>query len=195
MKDIFIHESSYVDKDVRIGDGTKIWHFSHILRNCEIGHGCNIGQNVMIGPDVKIGNCCKIQNNVSIYKGVELEDEVFCGPSMVFTNVINPRAFIERKSEFKKTLVRRGASIGANATIVCGNTIGRYAFIGAGAVVTKDIPDYALVAGVPAEQIGWICKCGDTLENIDSQTDLVCESCGHSYRFANEKLISNENDR
>jgi len=192
MNDCFIHESSYVDENVEIGEGTKIWHFSHILKNTKIGQGCNIGQNVVIGPDVKIGNQCKIQNNVSVYKGVELEDDVFCGPSMVFTNVINPRAFVERKTEFKKTVVHRGASIGANATIVCGNTIGCYSFIGAGSVVTKDVPDYALVIGVPAVQKGWICKCGEKLKKMEGRLVFICESCGHSYRSENDKLIYNE---
>ena len=150
MKDYFIHESSFVDDNVDIGKGTKIWHFSHILGNTRIGQGCNIGQNVVIGPDVKIGDRCKIQNNVSIYKGVELEDDVFCGPSSVFTNVINPRSFISQKDRYAKTLVKQGATIGANSTIVCGHTIGKYAFVGAGSVVTKDIPDYALAYGNPA---------------------------------------------
>ena len=159
-KNYYAHESSYIDEHVKIGEGTKIWHFSHILKNTEIGINCIIGQNCMIGPDVKIGNGCKIQNNVSIYKGVELEDYVFCGPSCVFTNVLTPRAFIERKHEFKKTLVKKGATIGANATIVCGNTIGEYAMIGAGAVITTDVENYALYTGVPAKRSGWVCKCG-----------------------------------
>ncbi|HPP16557.1 MAG TPA: DapH/DapD/GlmU-related protein, partial [Dictyoglomaceae bacterium] len=159
-KKYFVHESSYIDEDVKIGEGTKIWHFSHILKGSKIGRNCVLGQNVMVGPNVKIGNNVKIQNNVSVYEKVEIEDDVFCGPSMVFTNVINPRAFIERKHEFRKTLVKKGATIGANATIVCGVTIGEYALVGAGAVVTKDVPPYALVVGVPARQIGWVCKCG-----------------------------------
>lgn len=161
---MFVHESASVDDGVKIGRGTKIWHFSHILRNSVIGEGCTIGQNVSIGPDVSVGDRCKIQNNVSVFTGVTLEDEVFCGPSCVFTNVYNPRAFIERKHEFRKTLVRQGATIGANATILCGNTIGCYAMVAAGAVVTAGVPDYALVAGVPAVQKGWVCKCGTTLE-------------------------------
>ena len=147
----FIHESAFVDEPARIGRGTKIWHFVHILKDCEIGDDCTIGQNVMIGPAVKVGNRCKIQNNVSLYNGVELEDGVFCGPSCVFTNVAAPRAGIERKSEFKRTLVKRGASIGANATIICGHTLGEYCLIGAGAVITRDVPDYALMAGVPPD--------------------------------------------
>jgi UDP-2-acetamido-3-amino-2,3-dideoxy-glucuronate N-acetyltransferase len=154
----FVHESSYVDDPCQIGDGTKIWHFSHVMKNCVIGRGCNIGQNVVVSPDVRLGDNCKIQNNVSLYTGVILEDHVFCGPSMVFTNVVNPRSEVIRRDEYKRTLVRRGASIGANATIVCGITIGSYAFIGAGAVVTKDVPDFALMVGNPARQRGWMCR-------------------------------------
>ncbi|MEZ5851251.1 MAG: acyltransferase [Hyphomicrobiaceae bacterium] len=174
---VFIHESSYVDDPCVIGAGTKIWHFCHVLKDCEIGEGCSIGQNVMIGPDVKVGDRCKIQNNVSLYKGVELEDGVFCGPSCVFTNVNNPRAEVERKNEFRKTLVRRGASIGANATIVCGHTLGAYCFIAAGAVVTGDVPEYALMAGVPAKRIGWMSAAGVRLGS-----DLVCPIDGTRYR-------------
>ncbi len=185
--DYFVHPTSVIEEKVKIGPGTKIWLFSHILPNSVIGENCNIGQNVMIGPDVKIGNRCKIQNNVSVYPGVTLEDEVFCGPSCVFTNVINPRAFIERKDEFRPTLVKKGASIGANATIVCGHTIGRYALIGAGAVVTKDVPDYALMVGVPAKQIGWVCRCGVTLR--DSGEKFTCPSCGNTYQLKGKKLI------
>ncbi|HOO70791.1 MAG TPA: DapH/DapD/GlmU-related protein [Spirochaetota bacterium] len=185
-KNIFIHESAFIDDDVIIGDGTKIWHFSHILKGCRIGLNCTIGQNVMIGPDVKIGSGCKIQNNVSLYNGVELEDDVFCGPSMVFTNVINPRSFIERKNEFKKTLVKKGASIGANATIICGNRIGAYAMIAAGAVVTKDVADHALFTGVPARQTGWVCRCGNVLHKNDDNI-LTC-SCGNAYRNDNNIL-------
>lgn len=186
MSEYFVHPSSFIDDEVNIGKGTKIWHFCHILSKTTIGDNCVIGQNVMIGPDVTVGNNCKIQNNVSIYKGVILEDDVFCGPSCVFTNVVNPRAFIERKHEFKTTLVKKGATIGANATIVCGNTIGRYAFIGAGAVVTKNVEDYALVVGVPAKQIGWVCKCGTTLSV--SNSDLVCRVCGNVYRLIDKKI-------
>ncbi len=159
-----VHETAYVDEGAELGEGTRVWHFSHILKNSVIGKDCIIGQNVCIGPDVSVGDRCKIQNNVSLFKGVTLESDVFCGPSAVFTNVYNPRSFIERKKEFRKTLVRKGATIGANATVVCGATIGRYAFIGAGAVVKKDVPDHALVVGVPARQIGHVCKCGTTLE-------------------------------
>ena len=173
----FVHESAYVDEDVQIGSGTKIWHFSHVLKGSKIGHDCIIGQNIAIGPDVIIGDRCKIQNNVSLYKGVILEDEVFCGPSCVFTNVYNPRAFIERKKEYRQTLVKRGATIGANATIVCGITIGKYAMVGAGAVVKTDVPDYGVVVGVPAKQIAWTCKCGTTLKfNKDKASCSYCKS-------------------
>jgi len=190
---IFIHESSYVDENVTIGKGTKIWHFSHILRNSQIGRDCIIGQNVVVGPNVTIGDRCKIQNNVSIYKGVTLEDDVFCGPSCVFTNVYNPRAFIERKNEFRKTLVKKGATIGANATIICGTTIGRYAFVGAGAVVKSDIPDYGIAVGVPTRIIGWACKCGTTLKF--NKGYAICDYCKNEYRLNNGSLeIVIEND-
>jgi len=188
----FIHETSVIDENVKIGKGTKIWHFSHILSGSVIGQNCVIGQNVMIGPDVKIGNKCKIQNNVSVYKGVILEDEVFCGPSMVFTNVINPRAFIERKHEFKDTLVKEGATIGANATVICGINIGRYSLIGAGAVVTKDVPDYALVVGVPARQVGWVCKCGVVLTKevkTERRKEIICQNCGSKYVLEYDKFF------
>ena len=174
---VFIHESAYVDQPTRIGAGTKIWHFVHVLADCDIGRDCSLGQNVMVGPSVKVGDRCKIQNNVSLYKGVELEDGVFCGPSCVFTNVNNPRAEIERKSEFRKTLVKQGATIGANATIVCGHTLGEYCFIAAGAVVTRDVPAYALMAGVPAQRIGWMSKAGVRLE-----ADMICPVDGTAYR-------------
>jgi UDP-2-acetamido-3-amino-2,3-dideoxy-glucuronate N-acetyltransferase len=189
-KDYYVHSSSFVDQGTKIGSGTKIWHFSHILKNSHIGKNCIIGQNVSIGPDVEIGDRCKIQNNVSIYKGVALEDEVFCGPSCVFTNVYNPRAFIERKDEFRSTLVKKGATIGANATIVCGVTIGRYAFIGAGAVVRKDVKDYAIVVGVPAKQKGWVCKCGVTVSSDRKATSVRCSLCGSQYRFDKGSLIA-----
>ena len=162
-----------------IGEGTRIWHFCHLLKGTIVGKGCTIGQNVMIGPEVTIGDRCKVQNNVSIYKGVTLEDEVFCGPSCVFTNVYNPRAFIERKHEFRPTRVKRGATLGANSTIVCGVTIGMYAMVGAGSVVKGDIPDYAVVAGVPAEQIGWACRCGTTLK-FEGQRG-TCPDCRGEY--------------
>jgi UDP-2-acetamido-3-amino-2,3-dideoxy-glucuronate N-acetyltransferase len=174
---VFVHESAYVDMPTRIGAGTKIWHFVHVLADCDIGRNCSLGQNVMIGPSVRIGDACKIQNNVSLYKGVELEDGVFCGPSCVFTNVNNPRAEVERKSEFRKTLVKRGASIGANATIVCGHTLGAWCFIAAGAVVTRDVPDHALMAGVPARRIGWMSRAGARLG-----ADLVCPIDGSRYK-------------
>ena len=175
-KDYFVHESSYVDDGVEIGRGTKIWHFSHVLSGSRIGENCNIGQNVVIGPDVTVGRGCKIQNNISIYKGVTLEDEVFCGPSMVFTNVYNPRSAIKRMDELRPTLVKKGASIGANATVLCGITVGSYAFIGAGAVVLKDVPDYALVVGNPGRQKGWMCECGVRLED-----ELNCPACDKRY--------------
>lgn len=171
-----IHPTAVIDDGTHIGEGSRIWHFSHILPGTRIGTGCNIGQNVVIGPDVVVGNGCKIQNNVSVYKGVTLEDDVFCGPSMVFTNVYNPRAHIRRMDEARPTLVRQGASLGANATIVCGVTIGRYAFVGAGAVVTRDVPDHALVFGNPARQRGWVCQCGEKLA-----PDLTCPACGCAY--------------
>lgn len=188
----FVHETAIVDEGVSIGAGSKIWHFSHILKGTKTGQGCIIGQNCVIGPDVTLGNKCKVQNNVSLYKGVTLEDEVFCGPSSVFTNVYNPRAFIERKSEFLPTLVKRGATVGANATIVCGTTIGRYALIGAGAVVKKDVADYAVVAGVPAKQIGWACKCGTPLKFRSNKAK--CSYCDNEYALRkNEFTIIKEN--
>ena len=189
-KDYFVHESSYIDEPCEIGKGTKIWHFSHVMQNAKIGENCNIGQNVVISPNVVIGNNVKIQNNVSVYTGVICEDDVFLGPSCVFTNVINPRAFIERKNEYKKTIVKKGASIGANATIVCGHNIGSYAFVGAGAVVTKDVPDYALVIGTPAKVVGYVCKCGNKLEKINNI--YKCSICSKEYIFANENLIPRE---
>ena len=181
---VFIHESSYVDEPCEIGPGSKIWHFSHILGNVTIGRNCSFGQNVVVGPDVDIGDNCKVQNNVSIYKGVILEDEVFCGPSCVFTNVNNPRAKIERKDEFRKTTVKHGASIGANATIVCGHDLGRYSFVAAGSVVTKDVPDFAMVAGVPARRIGWMSKAGIKLGD-----DLVCPADGSRYREVSSDVL------
>jgi UDP-2-acetamido-3-amino-2,3-dideoxy-glucuronate N-acetyltransferase len=175
--DYTAHPTAVVDSDVVIGPGTRIWHFSHILQGSLVGPECNIGQNVVIGPRVRVGRGCKIQNNVSIYEGVELEDDVFCGPSIVFTNVFNPRAFIRRMSEMRPTLVKRGATIGANATIVCGHTLGQYCLIGAGAVVTSDVPDYALMMGVPARRTGWICRCGEKLAE-----GLTCPICGLAYK-------------
>ena len=175
-KDYFVHESSYIDDGVQIGEKTSIWHFCHIIAGSSIGERCNIGQNVVIGGNVTVGNGCKIQNNVSIYEGVVLEDNVFCGPSMVFTNVFTPRSHVSRKNEYLPTPVREGATIGANATIVCGNEIGAFAFIGAGAVVTKPVPAQALMVGNPASQIGWMCKCGERLP-----TNNHCQRCGTSY--------------
>jgi len=172
----FVHPTSVIEEDVSIGPGTKIWLFCHVLKGAHIGADCNIGQNVVIDPDVVIGNKCKLQNNVSVYKGVTLEDGVFCGPSMVFTNVNNPRAEIRKMDQVRPTLVKKGATIGANATIVCGNVIGEYAFIGAGSVVTMEVRDYALIVGNPAKQIGWMCQCGERLEQ-----DLICRICGKRY--------------
>ncbi len=178
MANTFIHETAVVDDKVDIGSDTKIWHFSHVLQNSIVGQGCSIGQNVVIGPDVKVGNNCKIQNNVSVYKGVTLEDDVFCGPSMVFTNVFNPRSAIRRMDEIRPTLVKKGASLGANSTIICGVTIGQYSFVGAGAVVTKDVPDHALVMGNPAKQTGWICECGEKINH-----EMVCCVCQKDYQW------------
>ena len=182
MADYFAHESAYVDDGAEVGEGTKIWHFSHVMSGSRIGRGCNIGQNVVISPGVTIGNNVKIQNNVSVYTGVTLEDDVFCGPSMVFTNVVNPRSHVSRKHEYQQTIVGRGASLGANSTIVCGHNVGRYAFIGAGAVVTKDVPDYALVVGNPARVVGWVCQCGVKLASgATSPASARCASCGAEY--------------
>ncbi len=182
----FCHETSFIDEGVEIGEGTRIWHFSHLLTGAKIGRNCIIGQNVCIERGAVIGDGCKIQNNVSIYTGVTLEDGVFCGPSCVFTNVYNPRAFIERKHEYKPTLVKKGATIGANAAIVCGLTIGRYALIAAGALVRKDVPDYAVVAGVPARHIGWVCKCGTTLKA--EKGPVSCPYCGNEYILSDGAL-------
>ena len=184
----FIHESSYVDNNVHIGEETNIWHFCHILENTKIGTKCSIGQNVVIGPNVVVGSGVKIQNNVSVYDGVTLEDDVFCGPSMVFTNVTNPRSAVNRRDEFKKTLVKKGATIGANATIVCGNVIGQYSFIAAGATVTSNVPDFALMVGVPARRIGWMSKFGEKLDD-----SLICPVDGTKYKQIEEnKLIISE---
>jgi UDP-2-acetamido-3-amino-2,3-dideoxy-glucuronate N-acetyltransferase len=184
----FIHESSFADQPCTIGNGTKIWHFSHVMANSVIGENCNIGQNVLVSSGCKVGNNVKIQNNVSLYTGVVLEDDVFCGPSMVFTNVLTPRSHVSRKHEYLRTLVRRGATIGANATIVCGTTLGRYAFVGAGSVVTRDVPDYAMVIGNPARIRGWMCHCGERLAGLgtsaDSTDSTQCGACGRRYRRA-----------
>lgn len=178
----FAHETAVIDEGCQIGEGTKVWHFSHIMPNCTIGLSCNIGQNVVISPEVILGNNVKVQNNVSIYTGVICEDDVFLGPSMVFTNVMNPRSAIIRRDSYLKTIVKKGASIGANATIVCGHDIGRYAFIGAGAVVTKHVPDYALVVGNPARQIGWMSEYGHRL-NFDENGMAICPESGQKYRM------------
>lgn len=190
MTDHFAHPTAVIDANVEIGPGSKIWHYTHVCEGARIGPTCVLGQNVMIGPRVRIGAGCKVQNNVSIYEAVTLEDEVFCGPSCVFTNVLTPRAFVERKSEFAPTLVKRGATIGANATIVCGVTIGRYALIGAGAVVTKDVPDYALVLGNPARRRGWVSRTGEVLG-----PDLVCPRTGERYRERNGALESSSESK
>jgi UDP-2-acetamido-3-amino-2,3-dideoxy-glucuronate N-acetyltransferase len=187
VEEFFVHKSSYVDDGVEIGIGTKIWHFSHILSGSTIGERCNIGQNVVIGPDVIIGNGCKIQNNVSVYKGVTLEDNVFCGPSMVFTNVFNPRAHIRRMDKLRPTLIKKGATLGANCSIICGHSIGSYAFIGAGAVVTKSVPDYALMVGVPAQIVGWVCECGEKLNFAGDRTS--CNACGKRYTLINNEKV------
>jgi UDP-2-acetamido-3-amino-2,3-dideoxy-glucuronate N-acetyltransferase len=184
MLPYFVHETAIVDGGCDIGEGTKIWHFSHIIKGSKIGQNCVIGQNVMIGPDVVIGNACKIQNNVSLYKGVTLEDGVFCGPSCVFTNVHNPRAEIERKDEFRVTYVECGVTVGANSTIVCGNRLGAYSLIGAGAVVTKDVKPHAVVVGNPAKQIGWVSHAGEKLGD-----DLVCPREKRHYKIVNECLV------
>lgn len=181
-KPYFAHESAFIDDGVEIGNGTSIWHFSHILSGSVVGNDCKIGQNVVIGPDAMVGSNVKIQNNVSVYKGVTLEDYVFCGPSMVFTNVYNPRSEIARMDEVRKTLVKRGASLCANCTIVCGITIGRYAFVGAGAVVTRDIPDYGLVVGVPGRKTGWMSRHGVTLPEPDEKGIMVCSVSGFKYK-------------
>ncbi|MFI5280189.1 MAG: DapH/DapD/GlmU-related protein [Gemmatimonadales bacterium] len=187
MSDFFVHPSSFVDDGAQVGKGTKIWHFCHVLPGAVIGERCNIGQNCVIMPGVKLGNNVKLQNNVSVYEGCELEDDVFCGPSMVFTNVGTPRSHVNRRGEYDRTLVRKGASIGANATIVCGNTLGRFAFVGAGAVVTKDVKDYALVVGNPAKQIGWMCACGERLKV--EKGSATCARCGSRYLEKNGELV------
>ena len=186
-KNYFVHESSYVDEPCQIGKGTKIWHFSHVMENAVIGENCNIGQNVVVSPDVQLGNNVKIQNNVSVYSGVVCEDDVFLGPSMVFTNVINPRSGVIRKDEYMKTVVKKGASIGANATIVCGNNIGKYAFIGAGAVVTKEAPDYSLMVGNPSKNIGWMSEFGGRLK-FDSTGIAICVNTGVKYKLSNNHV-------
>lgn len=180
----FVHDTAVIDEGATIGPDTRIWHFCHVMRGSRIGARCVLGQNVMVGPSVAVGNGCKIQNNVSIYQGVMLEDEVFCGPSCVFTNVLTPRAFVERKDEFAPTLVRRGATIGANATVICGVTIGAYAMVGAGAVVTRDVADYALVVGNPARRVGWVSRAGERLD-----AELICPRTGERYRESETGLV------
>ena len=181
-KPYFVHESSFVDPGAEIGAGTKIWHFCHVMSGSRIGRGCTIGQNVVVSPGVVIGDNVKIQNNVSVYTGVTLENDVFCGPSMVFTNVINPRSHVSRKDEFRSTIVRQGASLGANCTVVCGHNIGAYAFIGAGAVVTRDVPDFGLVVGNPGRVVGWVCACGVTVsKGVVPPDECQCEACGQAY--------------
>jgi len=188
-EDFMIHETAVIDEDVEIGPGTKIWHFSHVLTNTTIGSNCSFGQNCVVGPNVTIGSGVKVQNNISIYEGVEVEDDVFLGPSMVFTNVINPRAFIERKDEFKKTLLKKGCSVGANATIICGVTIGEYALIGSGAVINKDVKPYALMVGIPAKQIGWMSEFGERLElPLKGQQEVVCEQTGAVYKLSGSSV-------
>lgn len=180
----FIHETAIIDFGAEVGEGTKVWHFSHVLKGSRVGSDCSIGQNVMVGPDVTIGNGCKLQNNVAVYKGVTLDDDVFCGPSMVFTNVLTPRAHVERKEEFAPTHVGKGATLGANCTIVCGNNIGAYAMVGAGAVVTKEVPSHALVVGNPARQIGWVSEAGERLSDY-----LICPRDGSRYAEQGGQLV------
>lgn len=188
MADYFVHPSSFVDDGAHIGPGTKIWHFCHVMPGAVIGARCSLGQNVVVMPGTRIGNNVKIQNNVSIYEGVELEDDVFCGPSCVFTNVLNPRSHVSRKNEYRKTLVRRGATIGANATVVCGVTLDEYAFVGAGAVVTADVPSFALMVGVPARRVGWMCQCGERLRLPPAGGRAACAVCGAAYEERGERL-------
>ena len=188
----FAHETAVIDEGAEIGEGTKVWHFTHIMPNTKIGRNCNFGQNIVVSPGCTIGDNVKVQNNVSIYTGVILEDDVFCGPSMVFTNVINPRSHIERKDEYRETRVGRGASIGANATIVCGHDLGKYCFIGAGAVITREVPDYALVVGNPGRLVGYVCYCGDKLDlkpGVIDGDSSTCKSCGRSYLVEEGQVI------
>ena len=183
MSDYFVHESSYIDDDVRIGENTKIWHFSHVMKGAKVGNDCSLGQNVNVGNNAVIGDRCRIQNNVSVYEGVEIEDNVFCGPSCVFTNVTTPRAHFPVHGVYAKTLIKEGASLGANCTVVCGHTVGKSALIGSGAVVAKDVKDYALMVGVPAKQIGWVCECGKRLDE-----SFKCD-CGRKYELQGDNLV------
>jgi UDP-2-acetamido-3-amino-2,3-dideoxy-glucuronate N-acetyltransferase len=186
---VTVHESCYIDEPCVIGKGTKVWHFSHVMKNCRIGENCNLGQNVVVLPDVVLGNNVKVQNNVSIYTGVVIEDNVFCGPSMVFTNILIPRSEIIRRDEYVKTTIRKGASMGANCTIICGTEIGKYALIGSGAVVSKDVPAYGIMVGVPARRIGWACRCGHTLPKTASiDQTLKCQECGNQYNDNGESI-------
>ena len=188
-KDAFVHETSFIDENVIIGQGTKIWHFNHILKDCKIGKDCSFGQNVVVGPNVIVGNKVKIQNNVSVYEGVTLEDGVFCGPSCVFTNVNNPRSEIVRKHEFRKTLVKRGTTLGANCTIICGITLGKFSFIGAGAVISKNVPDYALIVGVPGKQVGWMSEYGEKLDlPLTGNAKTICKHTNQVYELKNNKV-------
>lgn len=192
MSDYYVHETSLIGEDVNIGDRTRIWQFCNIMNGVTIGHDCNIGQNVFIETGVKLGSHVKVKNNISLYQGVECEDGVFLGPNCVFTNVINPRSFIEKKDQIKKTMVRQGATIGANATIVCGNTIGRYAMVGAGSVITGDVKDYELVAGNPARKMGYVCKCGEKLK--DTGKKYACSACDRLYSLQDDKMVCEENE-
>ena len=189
-KGSFVHKTSFIDENVTVGEGTKIWHFSHILKDCKIGRDCSFGQNVVVGPNVTVGNKVKIQNNVSVYEGVTLEDGVFCGPSCVFTNVHNPRSEIVRKHEYRKTLVKKGATLGANCTIVCGIILGKFAFIGAGAVISKDVPDYALMVGVPGKQIGWMSEYGEKLDlPLTGNAKTICKHTNQAYELIDNKVF------
>jgi UDP-2-acetamido-3-amino-2,3-dideoxy-glucuronate N-acetyltransferase len=196
VSDYFVHESSFVDEGAEVGAGTRIWHFCHVMKDSSIGERCNIGQNVFVASQVRIGNNVKIQNNVSLYTGVILEDDVFLGPSMVFTNVMNPRSHVERKNEYLPTLVKRGASIGANATVVCGVTLGRYSFVGAGSVVTKDLPDYALAFGNPSSVRGWMCRCGERLKfhGADAEQRASCARCSTTYVKRGVRVSADDED-
>lgn len=191
---VYVHESSYVDQGAALGSGTKVWHFCHVMSGAVIGRNCSLGQNVVVMPGTRLGDNVKVQNNVSIYEGVVCEDDVFLGPSMVFTNVINPRSHVARKHEYRPTMVRRGASIGANATIVCGNELGEYSFVAAGAVVTGTVPAYALVAGVPARRIGWMCQCGERLQEAGDALQLSCAACGCRYEIVAENSLERRSD-